>query len=187
MILAARIQSLKQVLFELAEEVERLTLGLGEQPDFADVVEALRHLSGCRRYLKESEELVSELAAALAPSRVTTVEGVGPVTKYGATVTRSEWENEAIWPRVVARARDERRMDPETGEALESETEAVIRVLKDVMSPTWKVGARDGSSGLRRLGLDPDEFCKTGKSRPNVSIPATAKIDLDMERQAPVA
>jgi hypothetical protein len=72
-----------------------------------------------------------------------------------------QWDGQSLLPVLVARALDERRMDPETGEVQEREAEAIARVLKECTGLTnpsfqWRVG------GLQKRGIDPGEYRSTG-------------------------
>ena len=123
----------------------------------------LARLRDIKRQLVDWEgELTDWLADALGFNRIE-VDGVGVVEiKRGAN--RKEWDNDALWRLVVARARDERRVDPETGEALESEGEAVGRVLNECMRPAWRL------TPLRERNIDPDEYSTSTPGRTSVVI-----------------
>jgi len=81
------------------------------------------------------------------------------------SMKRTGWDHDELWRHVVARARDERRVDEATGE-YESESEAIARVLFRCARPSWRLTA------LRDMGLDPDEFCKVEPDALSVQLPA---------------
>jgi hypothetical protein len=81
------------------------------------------------------------------------------------SVQRTKWDHESLWAQVTARGRDERQVDKDTGEVLESEGEAVARTLRACVGQgPWKV------TGLREIGLDPDEYCEKSYGAPKVIV-----------------
>jgi hypothetical protein len=69
---------------------------------------------------------------------------------------RKVWDHDAIHRVLLARGRDARRMDRDTGEVLESEGEAVARVLMECAGiGYWRV------TNLARYGVDADEYRAT--------------------------
>lgn len=130
------------------------------------VEDAARRLAGLREQRRELDAEMAEVEAWLAehlPHGGIAVEGVGWLAAQPAT-KRTKWDHDEVVRHVTARARDERRADPETGE-YEAVEEAIVRVLRECAGIAyWKV------TGLRRLGLDPDEFCTTEKGPRRVMI-----------------
>lgn len=107
-------------------------------------------------------ELTDWISDALGRNEID-VEGVGHVqVKRGNS--RTEWDTDALIRLVIARGRDERQVDPETGEALESEGEAVGRALMAAARPSWRV------TSLRDLGIDADEYCTKTPGKLSVVI-----------------
>jgi hypothetical protein len=107
-------------------------------------------------------ELCEWIGDALGRNQ-TDVDGVGHVeVKRGAA--RKEWDSDALIRLVIAKGRDERKVDVETGEVLESEGEAVGRALMECARPNWRVTA------LRARGIDADEYCSTSPGRVNVIL-----------------
>lgn len=92
------------------------------------------------------------------------VDGIGIVeVKKGAN--RKAWDHDRLTELVTARALDERKLDENTGE-YERESEAVARALRDCAGFSyWKV------TGLRKRGIDPDEYCETSPGRVSVILP----------------
>ena len=134
-----------------------------EHGDIDRAVRDLAALRAARKALADWELVLADYLADALGRNTITVDGVGTVlVKHGAK--RTEWDNDALHRAVVARARDERRIDPDTGEVIESEGEAVGRVLADCARPSWRLTA------LRALGLDPDEYCATSPGRISVVI-----------------
>lgn len=76
---------------------------------------------------------------------------------------RTEWDHDALIRLVVARGRDERKLDEETGE-YEPEGEAVARALMECARPSWRL------TPLRARGIDPDEYCASSPGRVSVVI-----------------
>lgn len=134
--------------------------------DHLDIERALRDLHELRQVitaLRMWEGLLTDWIADYLGRNTMDLDGVGHVeVKHGAN--RKEWDNDALWRLVVARARDERKIDPETGEALESEGEAVGRVLGECMRPSWRL------TPLRERDIDPDEYCQVSPGKTSVVI-----------------
>jgi hypothetical protein len=91
------------------------------------------------------------------------VDGLG-VFAIRRSVRRTQWDHEALWLVVVARALDERKIDCATGEC-EPAYEAVSRVLAACVSPAWRVTA------LRERGIDETEFCHVVADKASVQLP----------------
>lgn len=107
-------------------------------------------------------------AEAVVEAHLATVAGVGQHDGFivRQAAQRTEWEHDRIRSLVVARGRDGRLVDHETGEALESEGEAVARAIWACVpaSPSWRVG------GLKALGLDPSELRQRTPGRLTVEV-----------------
>lgn len=134
-----------------------------EHGDIDRAVRDLAQLRAARKALADWELVLADYLADALGRNTIAVDGVGTVmVKAGAK--RTEWDHDALHRTVVARARDERRIDPETGEVVESEGEAVGRVLAECARPSWRL------TPLRERGIDPGEFCSTSPGRPSVII-----------------
>lgn len=137
--------------------------GLGEFQDPDATAEALRSL---RAVVKALRLIDDDLADRLADvtSYGDTVLGDRRVTKRQGN-NRKAWDHERLVARVVAAGRDERRIDLDTGEVLESEAAAVVRALVACAGiRDWRVTA------LRERGIDPGEYCET--------TPGTTRIEV---------
>lgn len=131
--------------------------------DIDRAVRDLAELRAARKALADWEDVLAEFVADGIGRNTVHVDGVGAVeAKRGAK--RTEWDHDALWRTVVARARDERAVDPDTGEVVESEGEAVGRVLAECARPAWRL------TPLRDRGIDPDEYCHTQPGRISVVI-----------------
>lgn len=112
------------------------------------------------------QELTSWLSEALGRNEIDSA-GLHVEVKRG--VARKAWDNDALIRLVIAKGRDERAVDKESGEALESEGEAVGRALMACARPNWRVLA------LRERGIDPDEFCETSPGKVSVILTPTVE------------
>lgn len=133
------------------EEAER---NLSEVYDLDVLAVELRDLRGISKLLRLIDDDISERIVPQISGRLSVeIEGVGVIqAKKGAE--RKGWDHEGLVRLVVALGRDERKIDLETGEALESEADAVVRALVEC------AGIRDWrTTKLRSRGIDPDEFC----------------------------
>ena len=114
---------------------------------------------------RDQEKQIIELIHEAAPKRKFEVAGLGLVQV--ATSRNRKWDNDDTMRHVVARALDERPIDPDTGELLDQRP--TWEVVADVIMRCagigyWRVGA------LRDLGLDPDEFAETTSTSKSVRI-----------------
>lgn len=134
--------------------------------DGMTIDEAARRLAALKAQRKELDVLMGDLESWLAerlPRGGMAVEGVGWLEAKPAT-KRTQWDHDEVVRHVTARARDERQVDPETGE-YEPVEEAIVRVLRECAGiGYWKV------TGLRARGLDPDEFCTVERGPRRVTI-----------------
>jgi hypothetical protein len=131
--------------------------------DIDRAVSDLAELREVRKALADWEAELSEwLAEALGFNTLTLDDGKEVTVRRGTT--RKTWDHDQLLRVVLARSRDERVIDPETGEA-EDLAEATLRVLTDCAHiDYWRKGA------LSERGLDVDEFCETTAGRPRVVI-----------------
>ena len=130
-----------------------------------DIDRAVADLAELREIRKGLADWESELTVWISEAigrNTITVDGVGEVQVRQAT-DRKAWDHDALYRLVIARARDERRMDAETGE-YESEGEAVGRALMECARPSWRVTA------LRDRGIDPDEYAESSSGKTSVVI-----------------
>lgn len=130
--------------------------------DVDRAVSDLARLRAIRQGLAVWEgELTDWLNDALGRNTIE-VDGIGQVQVKRGT-DRKEWDHDALIRLVVARGRDERRVDAETGE-YEPEGEAVARALMECARPSWRL------TPLRDRGIDPDEYCASNPGRLSVVI-----------------
>lgn len=128
---------------------------------FADLKARLKELHA------EAEQAENELIAAMdqAKKKEVTVEGVGHLIRhYGKK--RTQWNHDDLYREMVRLSKLPafQQVDRDTG-AVESEAEALLRLLRESLQPAyWRAGA------LRATGLVADEFCSTTMGRATVEI-----------------
>lgn len=128
-------------------------------------------LIGIRDLRQDLASLAHDIEAALVEDapRHMMIEGVGEIEVKTAT-RRTGWQHDALVAQVVARAIDEPGTiyDPETGELLPYAAIGanIAARLRDCVS----FGAGK-LTGLRSVGLDPDEFCRVEESHRQVVLP----------------
>lgn len=126
-----------------------------------DLVENLLETRERIQQLRDHERfLIDEIYDAAPQRKNETAFGLVEVSKR----RNRKWDHEEATKHVVARALDERAVDPDTGE-IEPSWVAVTRALRECAGiGYWRVGA------LRDRGLDPDEFAETTSEAKSVSI-----------------
>lgn len=127
--------------------------------DLAWMVDALEGI------IDKAKVIQAEVASALAhaipfgTSHVTFPD-VRPLTpRWGGE--RKGWENDllrdAVRPRLL--------VDPETGEKRDPEG-----VLETTLSVVSLIGSNVKTTGLKKLGIDPDDYCHKEKRPPTVQV-----------------
>lgn len=126
-----------------------------------DLVENLLQTRERIQQLRDHERfLIDEIHDAAPQRKNETAFGLVEVSKR----RNRKWDHEEATKHVVARALDERAVDPDTGE-IEPSWVAVARALRECAGISyWRVGA------LRDRGLDPDEFAETTSEAKSVTI-----------------
>lgn len=143
--------------------VTAFTVGRVTEPDteLVDLARTLTHLDSEMKALREQRDHIIAALAAAMPSKVVELPGVGVLERRGGR-TRKAWDHEMLMRLVLARSRDERRCDPETGE-FEDAGEAAVRVLAECAHVDyWR------STALRQRGVDPDEYAESTPAPPSV-------------------
>lgn len=123
----------------------------------------------CRAELANLYDVVERDCLGEMGEKRMLVGGVGEVEVKHAT-TRTAWEYDSLVPAIVARLADEPGVfyDPKDGVFLPSATIGanVARRLRECLSISGgKV------TGLRALGIDPDEYCHTEHGKAQIKLP----------------
>lgn len=105
------------------------------------------------------QELIDTLHTLAGGKKEWQVDGHTIATTFKATSPKTD--GEGLLRVVVAAARDERAVDRETGEALESEGEAVARVLAEVY-PITNASVRPRTTALKARHIDLSEYSEPG-------------------------
>jgi hypothetical protein len=80
---------------------------------------------------------------------------------------RKAWKHDELYSRLlrIIRAGGAKQIDQKTGEIVDEDaTEQAFRVLAECARPEWRVTA------LRKLDLDPDEYCEVKPGRVSVQF-----------------
>lgn len=140
------------------------------RPD--DIARLMVNIRDLRASLRDTlTELEHEFVASMNGDKKLEVDGLGEFAVKRKT-SRTGWDHDALISAVVARIVDEPSMvwDPTTGEMLPPNAIGanVARRLRDAISfGAGKV------TGLRALGLDPDEYCHEEDAGYGVQLPTT--------------
>lgn len=179
-------EAMRSALYDLAAIIRIDLPPKVDDGDLLYVLDLMRVLDGALAYLRELKADLGELAATLIPGREISVVGIGNV-KVDGGYNRSAWDHDELFALLLARSRDEREADPETGE-FEPHAEAFLRVLRDCMANPgyWKIGDADKGTGLKARGIDVDEFCVKAPKRKTVTLPSDTKLRLE-DIEAPLA
>lgn len=105
------------------------------------------------------QDLVDALHALAGGKKEWQVDGRTVATTFRPVAPKVD--GDGLFRRVVAVGRDERRVDVETGEALESEGEAVARTIASVY-PVTNSSVKPRSTALRERGIDLGEYQEVG-------------------------
>jgi hypothetical protein len=160
----AMTASIYQSLAEFVPDIEAELAAVGDtEPEaLAFILAAIRDARADLAVVYGDVE--RRLLETMGSTKRFTVEGLGEVEQRRSN-KRNEWANQDLTQVVVARALDERKIDLETGEVLESEAQAVARVMSDCARPSWRVTA------LKSRGIDPDEFCHVEWGATSITLP----------------
>ena len=134
-------------------------------PSAENAVALLAFVRHVRTRLGDAEEeLVRFLADVLPTNQTIGFDGIGAATVRPGT-QRKAWKHEELVPKVAEAIAE--RMGYPVGPIRE-----VIDAWLSCASPSWKLGKAEDGSGLRGLGIDPDEFCEksTGPKRVDLEV-----------------
>lgn len=140
--------------------------GLSDEIDADSSIEAVAGhklaIDTIRAALRDADSYLSQLAAdaAIIPPGGEYLPGIGKVEQKWRP-SGVKWDSEGLISLLVAQALDERRIDKETGEALEPEHAPVLRVLRECSSfetpsHSWRAGAV--RERVTRAGRELDEY-----------------------------
>lgn len=155
--LSAAIADAHQAMNDVDREV-------GEMTNPHELAHLLADLADLKKAASEVYRTVEAIYVGSAGEKTMEIPGVG-VVEIKKVTKRTQWDNDALWRTVVARARDEVERDDE-GYPLESEVETVSRILRDCAYPSWKV------TGLRAHGIQEDEYCVVTPDGWSVKLPS---------------
>lgn len=151
-----------------AEAVTHAPLDAVTSIDEAVVV--LERIQKVRSLLSEAEDECHSFLADTIPGKRYAVEGADHAEVEIVTETRrTQWRHADLMDDLYAAIFDLTEVDPETGELLyrdERPQDKLRRWLDKCVRPSWKV------TGLKELGIDPDDYCITeyGKKRARLNV-----------------
>lgn len=139
--------------------IARLDVSWPSIPEDGLEVKLADEIDRCREAMALLAEIESDLIETLARRVGVGSKVQGPAGEQWHVTRkqgRKEWDHDALHRVLLARGRDARKIDSETGEVLESEGEAVARVLMECAGiGYWRV------TNLKRYGVDADEYRHT--------------------------
>lgn len=171
-------QTLAAAIVPDLDQLERFSGAINDPAALADLLDSLRAIK------KRAGEVYVEIERAyigVAGEKKLEIPGLGLV-EIKSAVRRTKWQHDEVFRSVISRLADEPGVfyDEETGERFPPAQLAANLVgrLRDVLSPSWKV------TGLRDLGLDPDEFAETDEKHWSVALPPAKRPDAEVGEAA---
>lgn len=106
----------------------------------------------CARWRKAAQDIEQHLVLLMdsMEDKQLLIDGLG-LFQRTRSQSRRAWDHDSLWRDIVRKALAERRLDTATGE-VQTEIDSVLAAIRKAVSPSWKL------TGLRDLGLDPDEY-----------------------------
>ena len=133
-----------------------------EGDQYENLLRRLAELEDIRLKIKELRDYERDLIGEIhdiMPMKKVALPTFGVVEKTWSSNKR--WDHESMWNVLMARARDARMIDKETGEVLESEGQAVRRVIEECAYVSyWRT-----TPLIEKYGIDPDEYTETTSKR----------------------
>lgn len=166
-----RLDALKMAAAEIAWDVREK--GVQGREELAWCLHLVRET---RRWLGDAERLLeASLAAELDGEKTAVVAGLGTIERKASRV-KPVWDHAALMDRVAAASQDERKIDTETGEVLESFGQAAVRVMFDCAAiGYWRVGK------LAERGIDAKAFCEQEGWRETVRVVPEQGLSLPLD------
>lgn len=137
-------------------------------PDHIGLAELLANLRHAKDVLADAAQYVEDELIKAMPHKEEIIDGIGEVS-YHTGAKRTGWDKEALIPVAThAIARNlPNLIDPATGEVVDhiAFTSGIVNDWCALATPNWKV------TGLRAVGINPDEFCEVTWGRKTVDMP----------------
>jgi hypothetical protein len=151
----------------LASTIQDLVSLSGEMTTAENLGQLLADLRDHKQDVARAFDEVELLFLGVAGEKKIEVPNVG-LFEVKSSVRRTQWAHDDLFRSVIARLADEPGLlYDEDGVRLPPAAMAanVVARLRDVLSPSWKI------TGLRNLGLDPDEYAQTDEQHWSVKLP----------------
>lgn len=129
-------------------------------PDNAAVTSALLAIREARRVLSQAEEVIEASLAETIPGGGEQIDGVGFV-EVKSVAEKETWLWDELLPVLIARARDARDIDPETGEVADPVEHAINWLARIVGLTASKKGRKTELRKVLGSQYDLDEFVRT--------------------------
>lgn len=138
--------------------------------EITDPITLAGYLAALRDVKQDVSRVYDDIERAViftAGDRKLEVPSLG-VVEIKSSVRRTGWQHDELFRSVISRLADEPGVFYDEDGCLMPSSQIAANVvarLRDVLSPSWKV------TGIRDIGLDPDEFCTTDEKRFGVKLP----------------
>lgn len=148
---------INKIIQEINGSLESLEVPVYESDKFElkELAPLLKLLSETKTRVNDLELTVARYAAAKMTAPEVNIDGIA--LKRSAPSQNTKWDNDSLLSVLLARSRDERQVDEETGE-YESEVSAFMRILRECASIGYFKVGKKGDTGLLAHGIDPDEY-----------------------------
>lgn len=137
-------------------------------PDIDGLAMLLAMIRRAIRQLQDAAVFVEDELVKVMPGKTREVVGLGVIEMHTGAV-RKGWDKEGLTQALIHVLAHELPdlINPETGEQINlvQMVERLVTMFTDAATPSWKV------TGLRKYGIDPEDYCETSWGRKTIQTP----------------
>lgn len=137
-------------------------------PDLDALALLLVRIRFCKYLLGMAEQEVEDELVKVMPGKTYEVNSLGMIEMHTGA-SRKGWDKEALTDALVhsIASQQPNLMDADTGEVVNllDFVRDLVTMTTDAATPSWKV------TGLRKYGIDPDQYCETTWGRKTITTP----------------
>lgn len=149
--------------------IDDYALDAAEAADIEQLAHALVDLDTIRLRIALAIQVVEDALVPLMATKTLEVTGLPVLEQRGGT-ERKAWQTEQLAEHVVTTALNAAKVTPDTPvpTAVAAAVGALTSAAPFTPSMKWRAGA------LRKLGIEPDDWCETSRSRRTIEIHRSA-------------